>query len=334
MDQRYNGGKWNLLGKYAFDAKKYSVLLTDLADPGNVVADAVRISHPDNPADLIYTNFHAETRSGLAPMRVNFRAADTGDVLTWYWDFGDGTKRYSDATASHNYTKPGTYTVSLTVTGPMGKVTKTKTGYITVGSTSPPLQAEFSPPSTDLRNGPVPLTVKFTDLSSGNISNWQWDFGDGAKSTSQNPSHTYSATGNYTVKLTVADSKGNKSTETKENVIRAVVYEKKIDNVDYPKRHYGSKTILFRKELEVPKEELRFARMFYGGCSSAVYYSDTFSRGKFFYATDGTYDAEIAMAEYLKAYMTGKSDFEIWQILQSIEPLYDYYDFSKTPAQQ
>jgi hypothetical protein len=40
------------------------------------------------------------------------------------------------------------------------------------------------------------------------------------------------------------------------------------------------------------------------------------------------------MAQYLKAYVEGASDYEIWQVLQAIEPLYDYYDFRKKPSEQ
>ena len=53
--------------------------------------------------------------------------------------------------------------------------------------------------------GLVPLTVRFTDISTGNPTAWLWDFGDNATSTEQNPVHTYTAPGNYTVGLTVGN---------------------------------------------------------------------------------------------------------------------------------
>jgi hypothetical protein len=104
--------------------------------------------------------------------------------------------------------------------------------------------------------------------------------------------------------------------------------------VDYPKTHYSSKTVLFRKALEIPKEDLKYSRLFYGGCDSGHYYTDTFQRGIFFYANNSTGQGEVAMSEYLKAYVGGKSDYEIWRIIEDIEPLYDYYDFRKPPSQQ
>ncbi|WP_048065524.1 DUF2341 domain-containing protein [Methanosarcina acetivorans] len=65
--------------------------------------------------------------------------------------------------------------------------------------------ANFSATPT---SGDSPLTVQFTDQSTGSPTSWVWDFGDGANSTEQNPSHTYSAAGNYTVNLTVENAAG------------------------------------------------------------------------------------------------------------------------------
>jgi PKD repeat protein len=56
--------------------------------------------------------------------------------------------------------------------------------------------------TADKTSGYIPFTVQFTDLSIGEITSWDWDFGDGSPhSTDQNPSHTYNYYGNYTVSL-------------------------------------------------------------------------------------------------------------------------------------
>ena len=75
--------------------------------------------------------------------------------------------------------------------------------------------ADFSGTPT---TGQAPLTVNFTDLSTGSPTSWSWNFGDGGTSTLQNPSHTYSAAGQYTVSLTATNSAGPDST-TKTNYI-------------------------------------------------------------------------------------------------------------------
>jgi PKD repeat protein len=62
------------------------------------------------------------------------------------------------------------------------------------------------------------LTVTFTDASSANTDSWNWDFGDGQTSTAQNPSHTYSTPGTYTVSLTCTNAIGT-DTKTMTNYI-------------------------------------------------------------------------------------------------------------------
>ena len=83
-------------------------------------------------------------------------------------------------------TTPYTATDTYTYISPLAKVT-----------------AAFS---VDQTTGTPPLTVSFNDSSTSNVEDlagWQWDFGDGSTVTTQNPSHTYLAAGDYTVTLTV-----------------------------------------------------------------------------------------------------------------------------------
>lgn len=83
---------------------------------------------------------------------------------------------------------------------------------------SDPPVASFS---ADTRTGPAPLTVSFTDTSAGNPTAWAWSFGDNSpNSTAKNPSHTYTAPGNYTVSLTVTTPAGSSSKEIV-NFVRA-----------------------------------------------------------------------------------------------------------------
>jgi PKD repeat protein len=64
--------------------------------------------------------------------------------------------------------------------------------------------------------GAPPLKVQFTasvEEDEGGPWKFEWDFGDGAKSTDQNPVHTYDKVGEYTATLTVTDQKSNKGTD-------------------------------------------------------------------------------------------------------------------------
>jgi subtilisin family serine protease/uncharacterized protein YdeI (BOF family) len=67
-------------------------------------------------------------------------------------------------------------------------------------------------------SGDFPLLVSFTDASSNTPTSWSWTFGDGGTSSAQNPSHTYTAAGNYTVSLTASNAYGSDG-ETKTGYI-------------------------------------------------------------------------------------------------------------------
>jgi PKD repeat protein len=63
--------------------------------------------------------------------------------------------------------------------------------------------------SADHTMGCGTLTVQFTDLSTNDPTSWTWHFGDGAESNEQNPEHTYTTTGIFTVWLEVANEDGD-----------------------------------------------------------------------------------------------------------------------------
>lgn len=118
-------------------------------------------------------------------------------VNSWNWDFGDGSASTAP-NPSHVYTTPGTYSVTLTVENDYRVNTTTKVGYIIV---KPPVEASFI---ADRTVGAAPMTVLFTDTSTGDPTVWAWDFGDGTNSTDQNPAHIYTASGLYNVTLTAS----------------------------------------------------------------------------------------------------------------------------------
>lgn len=81
----------------------------------------------------------------------------------------------------------------------------------------PPPVANFEGAPT---TGTVPMTVQFTDQSTGTVSSYYWSFGDGAHSTLQNPSHTYNSEGTFSVSLKVTNAGGD-NTKTRTNYITA-----------------------------------------------------------------------------------------------------------------
>lgn len=107
----------------------------DVKEPGGLRHATAVDAEPFEVRDTIPTvaaDFRGAPTSGKAPLEVNFTDLSSGGTVTsWNWTFGDGgTSTAKNPT--HTYTTAGTFTVSLTVDGPTGSDTESKTGYITV----------------------------------------------------------------------------------------------------------------------------------------------------------------------------------------------------------
>lgn len=178
-------------------AGSYAVTLTVGNANGQTTETKAGYITVSGPAPV--AQFSASPTTGEAPLLVNFADLSTGSPTSWSWDFGDGQTSPAQS-PGHYYTTPGTYTVSLTVANAAGQSTATKSGYITVSVSAIQFSAEFSAVPT---NGPAPLSVAFTDLSTGSPTAWRWDFGDGQWSADRNPVHIYQSAGSYTVSLSV-----------------------------------------------------------------------------------------------------------------------------------
>ncbi|WP_230629057.1 PKD domain-containing protein [Methanosarcina barkeri] len=177
----------------------------------NAIITGNKISKTQKPSVPVAT-FYASPKSGTVPLSVKFTDKSTGKPTKWKWSFGDG-KSSTAKNPTHKYSKAGKYTVKLTVTNAAGSNTAMKSKYIIV--TAKPVAVFYASP----KSGKVPLSVKFTDKSTGKPTKWKWSFGDGTYSTAQNPTHKYSKKGKYTVKLTVASSAGS-NTATKTTYIK------------------------------------------------------------------------------------------------------------------
>ncbi|MCB9230712.1 MAG: PKD domain-containing protein [Bacteroidia bacterium] len=167
----------------------------------------VNISIPD-------AAFTASPVFGCGPLTVNFTDSSTGLALTYLWNFGDGNTSTAQ-NPSHTYNNPGLYTVTLTVTDANG-CTDAFTASNFVQVIGPDVNF-----GADTLGGCRPLLVNFTDstIFGAPVVSWAWDFGDGGTSNQQNPSHNYTATGNFTVSLTVTDLDGCVHTFTRTNYI-------------------------------------------------------------------------------------------------------------------
>jgi PGF-pre-PGF domain-containing protein len=150
-------------------------------------------------------DFTSNCTAGPRPLSIAFTDTSTGLPESWSWDFGDGNKSATQNPV-HEYSNDGIYPVTLTVENSKGSNSIQKQNYITV-STKPPLSNFRS----NITSGNIPLTIQFTDTSTGFPASWNWNFGDGTSSTEQNPMHTYFSAGTYNVTLVVSSADGSTS---------------------------------------------------------------------------------------------------------------------------
>lgn len=161
-------------------------------------------------------NFTGTPLSGCAPLAVSFTDMSTGNPTSWQWNLGNGALS-TQQNPTTTYFTSGSYTITLTVTNASGSNTVTKTQYIIV-SDKPVVNFTAS-----VTSGCFPLHVNFTDQSttgSGSLTGWEWDFGDGGSSFAQNPSHTYTTAGNFSVTLKVTNTGGCSRVLSKPNYIQ------------------------------------------------------------------------------------------------------------------
>ncbi|GEM_PF-415339 len=125
-------------------------------------------------------NFTANVTAGEAPLAVQFTDLSTGSPTSWLWVFGDGTNA-TEQNPVHTYVTAGTFTVTLTATGPGGSDTETKADLIAVDA----------PLTSDSYNGGIPLTT----VEEGTVSGGLWfdsypGFATSAEKTFTLPAHT------------------------------------------------------------------------------------------------------------------------------------------------
>lgn len=149
--------------------------------------------------------FTADPVTGNVPFSVKFTDHSIGSPTAWTWHFGDGTGS-TEQNPTHTYWVGGKYSVILTASNEYGSNDAIKAEYIIA---IPSLKSKFI---ANPMAGKAPLTVKFTDKSTGDPTAWKWDFGDGATSTDKNPVHTFTSGGAYDVVLEV--SRGDESAKS------------------------------------------------------------------------------------------------------------------------
>ncbi len=133
------------------------------------------------------------------------KSTPTSSITKYKWQF-DTQGSSTQADTNFTFSKPGNYTVDLIVTNKAG----------CKDTASQQVSIPFIPNAKfKAKNACVGQSINFQDQSmvkKDSIQKWKWKFGDGDTSSAENPSHSYSIAGNYTVQLTVTSFSGCKDT--------------------------------------------------------------------------------------------------------------------------
>ena len=164
----------------------------------------VKLDRDGVPATPPVAAFTGSPTVGAMQLAVTFTDNSTGTITNRYWNFGDGATTSTTATnLTHTYTNAGTFDVSLTVFGPLGTNTLTRSGYITATNVPlPSITAGVTASNAPLQIGNMivvvagdtnTFSVGATDPNSNPLT-YQWLFGDGvtnAWSSSNSVDHVY-----------------------------------------------------------------------------------------------------------------------------------------------
>lgn len=201
--------------KFTFTTPGKYTIKMEVTDANGVTNSAVKESYINVLSSPVADFSFGPQPAGISES-VQFTDQSTGSPTSWMWDFGDGNTSSLQSPA-HAYAKAGTYEVMLTVSNAFGIGAPVKK-QITIVHDKPTADFVGNPTASSF----YPATVTFTDLSTGVVTAWDWEFSTEGKviatSTDKNPVITFNNPGIYDVNLTITNN-GGKSVASKPGYI-------------------------------------------------------------------------------------------------------------------
>ena len=195
-------GATGATAQHVFDTPGLYTITLDVGGPGGT-ASHTKVAHVQvNGGTAPLVDFEAPYNPVYTcpPYNCawsNFYPVTVGEVTSYDWNFA-GLFATTEETGTWPEPPVGDHTVSLTVTGPGGSTTKTKTDYLHVQEGQP---VDFAIYGSSI--GPAPLSVEFVAKPSEFACAYDWSFGNGGVATGPNPTHTFTEPGWHAVTLVV-----------------------------------------------------------------------------------------------------------------------------------
>ena len=221
-----------------------------------------------------------------------------GDVLTYTWDFGDGSSvTDTSAWAAHYYSMYGSYTVTLTVSD--GELTTIVSKVITVINPAPiPV---ITAADTVNKNANINFSAALSTDPLGDVLTHNWDFGDGSIASGVNVDHVYVTSGSYTVTLTTSDGETSISTSK----LITVVNQAPTATISSADTVNKKESILFDSSLSTDPNGDVLSYSWNFGDGSLIQVSTNTSVNHV-YSTSGTYTITLTVSDGETSTVTNK----------------------------
>lgn len=196
---------------HRFDALGDALVALEVTDDAGDRATATFVVRVENlpPVARAGTDRVSNTRADL-PFEDAGSADPDGRVVSWSWDFGDGTSATGPST-THRYATLGNFEARLTVTDDDG-TTASAAFRVDVRAENLAPEPRASAPATADRAHDAAFDASASRDHDGAVVSWRWDFGDGALAEGARVSYRFATLGMHRVALVVEDGEGARST--------------------------------------------------------------------------------------------------------------------------